>query len=382
MKIILIGNYLPDKQESMKLFAKMLERGFQSAGYETELWLPKVFFGRFSSNTYGGIGKWLAYLDKWLLYPLYLRLRLMAGSYNMSNARFHICDHSNSPYLAHLPKDITAITCHDVLAIRGALGFKDAYCEASRLGVILQKWILSNLCKAKRLACVSMFTMRQLNELDAGNKNMQQKDWRVIVNAFNQDFYPANTDMSHPRLRALGVSPEIPYILHVGSSLPRKNRKLLVGMLAVLREQWNGMVCFTGQAIDDELKKEIMHYGLQDRVISVVNPAHDDLVALYSACEAFVFPSYSEGFGWPVIEAQACGAPVLTSNIEPMPEVSGMAAKLENPDNAKDFADAFLSLQNREIRSDLIKKGFENCARFAPSLMTDAYLQLHRLERK
>lgn len=381
MKIILIGNYAPDKQESMKLFAKMLERGFATAGYDTELWLPKPFFGAFSKNTYAGIGKWLAYMDKWLMFPAYLRIRRMFGSYNETNTRFHVCDHSNAPYLAHLPKDITAVTCHDVLAIRGAFGFKDAYCEASRLGIILQKWILRNLVKAKRLATVSEFTMRQLNELYPGHQEAK-KEWRVILNAFNQEFYPAGKDFTEPRLRNLGLDPDVPFLLHVGSSLPRKNRLLLPDMLAALEGKWDGVICFAGQVMDAELREKVRKYGFQDRVVSVVNPDHDNLVALYSACAAFVFPSLSEGFGWPVIEAQACGAPVITSNIEPMPEVSGGAAMLEDPHNPNDFAKALLSVLDSGERAILIQKGFENARRFAPSVMIDQYLKLHQLNRK
>ncbi len=381
MKIILIGNYPPDKQESMKRFSNMLHIGFQNAGHEAEIWLPKVVFGSLAGNTYTGIGKWLAYIDKWVIYPVYLRIRLLTGRYNISNTRFHVCDHSNSQYLTCLPSNISAITCHDVLAIRGALGFKDAYCEASRMGVILQKWILRNLLKAKKLAAVSMFTMRQLNELSTEMKSGQKKEWRVILNAFNEDFYPVQPSIRNERLSALGLKPEIPYLLHVGSSLPRKNRKLLVDMLYALGDKWNGVICFAGQAIDQELQEQINKYGLMERIRSVVDPGHEDLLALYSACSAFIFPSYSEGFGWPVIEAQACGVPVITSNIEPMPEVGGMAALYENPDNAEGFANAFLSLQAPGKREELIKFGFENSSRFTPDIMINSYLALHNLTR-
>jgi glycosyltransferase involved in cell wall biosynthesis len=379
IRIILIGNYPPDKQESMKLFSDMLYQGFQQAGYRTELWLPIVLFGKFSKNTYAGIGKWLAYLDKWVVYPLYLRTRILLGSYKTDNARFHVCDHSNAPYLAHLPKDITAITCHDVLAIRGALGFKDAYCEASRLGVILQKWILGNLAKARKLATVSMFTMRQLNELLKDSNITHTKDWRVILNAFNEDFYPVQKSVSSEALREMGISGDIPFLLHIGSSLPRKNRKLLVDMLVALGDRWHGIVCFAGQALDEELKMHIAKHGLQARVKEIIRPSHAHLLALYSRCAAFIFPSYSEGFGWPVIEAQACGVPVIASNIEPMPEVSAGSALHAHPDNAVAFADAFLSLSDPLIKNRLLEDGFRNCERFAPSLMINAYLSLHHL---
>src|SRR5690606_30874322 len=109
-----------------------------------------------------------------------------------------------------------------------------------------------------------------------------------------------------------------------------------------------------GQKISDKLQKAIEKHGLQSRVISVVKPNHMELVALYSACTAFVFPSYSEGFGWPVIEAQACGAPVIASNIAPMQEVCGQGAQLVDPDDAIGFAEALLNLQDPDVRAKWI----------------------------
>lgn len=376
MKIILIGNYPPDKQESMNLFSSMLNKGFINSGIESEIWLPSVFFGTFSKSTSKGLGKWLGYLDKWVLYPLILKIRLLKNIHNNADVRFHICDHSNSLYLAYLPINKSAITCHDVLAIRGAFGFDDAYCKASSFGIILQKWILKNLVKARELATVSELTLRQLIELSNGFAPKTEK-WQVIHNAYNGDFRPLSRQVSNQKIQAMGFLENKPFILHVGSSLERKNRKLLVDMLVELGDNWNGIVCFAGDDIDPDLVSHINRLGLHNRVKSIIKPGHDDLLALYSSCEAFIFPSFSEGFGWPVIEAQACGAPVIASNIEPMPEVSGGAALHESPYKVVDFARAFLSLQNISVREQLIAKGFENCKRFTTKKMIDAYLSLH-----
>src|ERR1700738_951837 len=145
LRIILIGNYPPDRQESMERFAQMLGAGFGKAGRSIEIWRPEVFFGAFAKSTTSGLGKWLGYIDKWILFPLILRWRLSNKTNRNGACRFHICDHSNSPYLKCLPPARTVITCHDVLAIRGALGFEDAYVKASLPGRFLQSWILKNL---------------------------------------------------------------------------------------------------------------------------------------------------------------------------------------------------------------------------------------------
>ncbi|WP_207534018.1 glycosyltransferase family 4 protein [Desertivirga arenae] len=379
MRIVLIGNYPPDRQESMERFAQMLNCGFNNAGIKTSIWRPTVFFAAKANSTTKGLGKWLGYLDKWVLFPMVLNWKLLRGFGSKDNVHFHICDHSNAPYLKHLPASRTAITCHDVLAIRGALGHSDAFCEASAFGKILQKWILANLNKSTRLAAVSRLTLKQLQDLSP-SYDTGLKEWRVIHNAFNDDFRPLSKQEADPLLQRAGVSGSSPYLLHVGSSLPRKNRKMLLDMVHAAGSNWMGKIVFAGQAIDAELKEHAAKLGLSDRVISVLKPDHQSLLALYSQCYAFVFPSFSEGFGWPVIEAQACGAPVIASDVEPMSEVSGGAALHANPHDARAFADALIRLGDKDYREKLIKGGLENGNRFKPMHMVNAYLELLSLK--
>ncbi len=381
MRIIFIGNYALDKQESMLRFTQFLYRGFKEAGYDCEIWQPPVVIGRFFGATVSGLAKWLGYIDKWVLFPLILLWRLRDNGLQSPETRFHICDHSNAPYLKYLPKDYTGITCHDVLAIRGALGFKDAYCKATITGKILQKWILSNLCQAKLLAAASKLTLSQLETL-SNHLDSEKKDWRIIHLGFNDDFRPMSKLERNELLAKAHVDSDIPFILHVGSDQLRKNRKMLIDMTAALGNNWKGMICYAGQAADENLLSHAESLGLRHRVISVVSPDHKTLVALYSACSAFIWPSFSEGFGWPLIEAQACGAPVISSNIEPMPEVSNGTALHVDPTKPEQFAEAFLKLTDEKLRAELIQRGLENCVRFKPDKMINAYLALHGLKQK
>ncbi|WP_018614255.1 glycosyltransferase family 4 protein [Segetibacter koreensis] len=377
MHIILIGNYKPDKQESMIRYALMLESGFIKAGFKTRIWWPTVFLGGFVKSTTSGLGKWLGYIDKWVFFPLILNYRLL--KLNQNNFRFHVCDHSNAPYLKHLPADTTGITCHDVIAIRGGLGHADAYCDSSKMGKILQRWILGNLCKAKLLAAVSTLTLNQLRKLIL-HPSIQSKNWRVIYNALNAEFTPIEEKKRKLLLQNTGLYPDMPFLLHVGSGLPRKNRKMLLDMVHVIKNEWQGNICFAGDPIDEKLLSLAESLGIEKRIVSIIKPDHDTLVALYNACEAFIFPSFSEGFGWPLIEAQACGAPVIASNIEPMPEISGRAALHVNPYSPEEFAEAFLSLKDIDKRSEIIEKGFYNSRRFSLNKMIDEYLALHKLK--
>lgn len=375
MRIVLVGNYRKDKQESMERFALMMENGIRSAGHTVEVWRPTQLFGYFLSATTGGIKKWIGYVDKWIMFPLVLRIKSMFGS---SDTYYHICDHSNSFYLRHLPKKYTSITCHDVLAIRGALGHADAYCPASRSGKIMQNWILSNLLTAQKIACVSHLTLKHLTDL-AVERGVKPAKWIVIHNAFNNDFHPADKAESSALLRDVGLNTDEQYIFHVGSSHQRKNRRMLVDMVHALGDRYKGKIVYAGFDIEPSLYDYAEKLGLKDRLVGIRKPAHKILNALYSSCYAFVFPSFSEGFGWPVIEAQACGAPVLASSIEPMPEVSGGAAVHADPHNPEDFATQFIRLSDSTNRDDLIKHGFINVKRFSPDKIIDAYLSMYAI---
>ncbi|MDT3404790.1 glycosyltransferase family 4 protein [Mucilaginibacter terrae] len=377
MKVILISNYIPDGQESMKRFAEMLHREYPTFGIETELWYPTVLFGSGFKSTNAGLGKWLGYIDKWILFPLILRWRVLVGGLNKPGVHFHIGDHSNSPYLAHLPSNQSLITCHDVIAIRAGLGFTDSNQQASSFGKILQRWILGNLKKAKRLATVSQFTLNQLKELAP---EVKDKKWEVILNPFNAEFGPLSEAEKDRLLQNTGIKNGQKFILHIGSGLPRKNRPMLLKMVNELSDKWDGYICYAGDEPDSELLDTAKQYGLQDRVVYIIKPPHEVLRALYNACEAFVFPSFNEGFGWPLIEAQACGAPVIASNFEPMPEVSGGAAIHADPYKPQEFAEALLRLQDEHFRSELIAKGFENCKRFQMEKIMKQYIALHEAQ--
>jgi glycosyltransferase involved in cell wall biosynthesis len=381
MRIIFIGNYAPDKQESMLRFTQFLYGGFKDAGYDCEIWQPSIFIGRFCKNTVSGIAKWLGYIDKWLLFPIILSWRLRDKNLRSSETRFHICDHSNAPYLPYLPTDHTGITCHDVLAIRGALGFKDAYCTSTVAGKVLQKWILRNLSKAKLLAATSKVTLSQLQSL-SNHQRTEKKDWRIIHLGFNADFKPLAPQERNELLQRIHINPDIPFILHVGSDQPRKNRKMLIDMTAALGNNWDGMICYAGQAADEKLLSYAESLGVRQRVMSAPSPDHNTLLALYSACYAFIWPSFSEGFGWPLIEAQACGAPVISSNFDPMPEVSHGTALHADPTKPEQFAEAFLKLKDDKIRSEIIRGGFVNSSSFKSANMINAYLALHGLKPK
>ena len=137
-----------------------------------------------------------------------------------------------------------------------------------------------------------------------------------------------------------------PYILYAGTIRPQKNIPRLIEAFAVLRAELASHPRFANLkllVIGDELAKNplVRRTVLQTHMESAVRffgfVSFDTLRMFYESAEAFVFPSLYEGFGLPPLEAMACGAPVVTSNVSAMPEVVGDAAALVNPENVFDI---------------------------------------------
>ena len=361
-KIILIGNYQPEKQYSMLIFEALMAEGYSKAELNVSVIRPRELFRKLGFNR-PSLMKWLAYVDKFLIFSIQLLVLRLKNHLFLIDVNYHICDHSNAFYLHFLPKNKTIITCHDVLAIRAGLGYDDTYCSATKSGKVLQKIILNALSGAKKLATVSEFTLNQLTAIDT--KPNLNKNWVCIHNALSDKFVPMAKDKIQEVLENFKPIINKAFILHIGSDLERKNRKLLVKMIYELQNDWDGLLVLAGEPLNAELLNLIEKLKVTSRILQINYPTDTEIIALYSVCQAMIFPSFSEGFGWPIIEAQACGAPVITSNKAPMmAEVGGEAALYADPNNVSSFTEQFKKFYNEEFRKEVIRLGFKNTKRF------------------
>jgi glycosyltransferase involved in cell wall biosynthesis len=155
-----------------------------------------------------------------------------------------------------------------------------------------------------------------------------------------------------------------PYYLFVGTIQPRKNLERLIKAFSKMN---NNSLVIVGQA--GWMSEKIYHLpkelGIEDMVKFLGYVPDDKLPALYSGAIALVFPSLFEGFGLPILEAQTCGCPVITSNISSMPEVAGKGAILVNPYSVDDIVKGMERVKREGEREKLIKAGFENIKRFS-----------------
>jgi glycosyltransferase involved in cell wall biosynthesis len=168
--------------------------------------------------------------------------------------------------------------------------------------------------------------------------------------------------------RRLRLQPDLPYVLFVGTLEPRKNVLLLLEAFSILRQQFNARLLVVGARgwLDEPIFAAHARLGLHDSARFLGPLDENDLAALYSHAAAFVLPSLYEGFGLPVLEAMACGAPVICSNAGPLPEVAGDAAVLLPPEDPSAWAVAMLHVLTDPGFADVLRqKGFAHTATFS-----------------
>ncbi len=362
LRVLLLGNYLPDRQESMQRFCSMLADGLHGRGVSVRTITPPASFpGMNGSRT----GKWVGYLDK------FSRFRAaLPGLLEWADV-VHVCDHSNAMYCGWISERPTLVTCHDLLAVRGARG-EDTDCPASRSGRVLQEWIVGGLRQARMIAAVSSYT-----RADAQRIVGPTSDVRLVLNGLNHAYRPLDPGEIAKRLMRHPALAGRTYLLNVGSNLPRKNRAGVMRVFARLRQRHDIDLALVGQGLSAEITRLADELGVRAHIHELPGVDNHLLEALYGGAHALLFPSRFEGFGWPIIEAQASGCPVVCSDCGPFPEVAGDGALVRALDDEAGMADDLAALFDPSVRQRMIGAGLANARRFTGERMLDDYAALY-----
>lgn len=366
MNVLLISNYKPDKQQSMLRYAEMLQRELTERGHTVNIVHPPVVLGALPFLR-GPLKKWIGYLDKYLFAPAYLRKRARRADI------IHVCDHSNAMYLRCAGNRPALITCHDLLAIFAARGMYPGI-RTGLTGRILQRWIAANLSRAVHVVCVSRKTQDDLALLAPG---IHFKT-RVIHHHLNWSYSPAPPDAIAEAKAATGLDPGTEYILHVGGNQWYKNRLGVMKIFSALSSYSrfkSVKLVMAGKPWTPEMRRYYNSSALAGSIIERVEVTNEELRGLYSGAIALLFPSLEEGFGWPVLEAQACGCAVITSNRAPMTEIAGEAAIFVDPASPERAAQMIVK-HMAELPS-LRTAAIHNLARFAKVKMIDSYIEFY-----
>ncbi len=350
----------------MRRYTEMLARELRLAGEEVTVIAPAPLLGRLFRGS--RLRKWLGYIDKFVLFPRTIRRAAQRCDV------VHICDHSNAMYVRVLGEKPHVVTCHDLLAVRSARG-EFPQNPVSRTGRFLQRLIAEGLQRAACIVCVSAKTRDDLRAV----LGIPDARLRVIPLPVDASFVPATEAEREPVLRALGVPPGRPFFLHVGANHWYKNRSAVLPLFRALRQHApyrEAMLVLAGQPWPPEFSAYLAQHGLEREAIAVSYPTDAQLRFLYSGATAFLFPSHHEGFGWPILEAEACGCPVAIADRAPMNQVAGTAAILIDIEDAEGAAARIVACLNH--REQLRQAGFRNLYRFEIGGVIEAYVATYR----
>ncbi len=217
---------------------------------------------------------------------------------------------------------------------------------------------------ARRVIAVSRATAHDLAALNG----VPEGKIRIIYSGVDKLMQPVDNPEQIAKLCGrLGISG--PYILHVGRLQARKNLPRLVEAFAQIRGTTRGLtLVLAGRKAGEHrgLLRQISQLGLAGQVILPGFVPEEDLPALYSGAAVCAFPSLYEGFGFPVLEAMACGTPVVCSSTSSLPELVGDAALMIPPTNTGALAEAIHRLLvDNDLRRTLIRRGLERVKRFS-----------------
>jgi glycosyltransferase involved in cell wall biosynthesis len=219
-------------------------------------------------------------------------------------------------------------------------------------------------------AADSIITVSESSKNDIiSNYKVSAKKIRVIYEGVNDRFRKkSNSEEIEDTKRFYNIKGN--FILNISLITPRKNLVSLIRAFYLLKKskKIDYQLVIVGRKgwLYDDIFKEVIKLKLEEDVVFCGHAPSEHLVHLYNAASAFVYPSLYEGFGLPILEAMACGCPVVTSNISSMPEVCGDAALLVNPKNIEEIAYAVNRvIVDTDLRRDLINKSSERIKFFS-----------------
>jgi glycosyltransferase involved in cell wall biosynthesis len=303
---IVVAGAHPTSGYSMSRYTSLLAAGWRATGAEVRR-LDQIT--RWSDQVERrAVRKWVAYVEKFVL--TIPRLRRISRTAHA----IHIADHSDAIWALALPRATRVyVTCHDLFAVRAALGELPEH-RPGATGRVYQWLVLRGLHRATLIFCASESTATDVRRLIG----------RPTVLLYN----PLDQGFAHRCHLGDEDEPPRPYVLVVGSSGWRKRREAaLAAWLRLRRTQpFHGVeLRMVGPPLTAGELQDIPADTLSE--ITVESAASEErLTLLYSQASAALVLSRYEGFGWPLIEAQATGTPVLAADIPSLVEVGGAGA--------------------------------------------------------
>lgn len=241
------------------------------------------------------------------------------------------------------------------------------------LDTLFMKTFMKKSCqKADKIFAISESTKKDIVRRFKINK----KKIKVIPLAAEDDFKQIkNKKKLNKTIKKYGL--KFPFLLYSGGAKPRKNLLRILKSFKKIKDDLPHNIYITGGSVK-KVKKVISYIekNLKNRVKILGYVSENDLINLYNLADLYLYPSLYEGFGLPILEAQACGCPVLTSNVTSCPEVAGKGALIVNPYSEREIGAGILKiLNNKKYKKEVVRRGYENIKRFSWKKTADKILE-------
>lgn len=359
LKAVLVPNLVEYHSVSMKRYAQELTQSLRNLnlpGWEYESLtchhielIAKLVPGTLGSQSAERLGRLVRY-------PLVAR--------KAQGDLFHILDHSHAHLLDSLAAQKSIITCHDIIPLLASRGKIDIPVTPNARRTFPR--IVERLERAQAVIAISESTKANLLE----HTRVPEERIHVVYYGVNPNFTatpPTAISRADERAALLAhykIPAEAKVLMHVGTTGRYKNNAALVKLLKALgKDVW---LLRVGAPFYDDEEALVDSLGVRGRLVQA-GKIYDDLrlAAHYRAADLFVFPSIWEGFGWPPLEAMACGTPAVTSNVASLPEVVGDAGVTVGPHEHAALAEAVSSLLQDPMRLETLRqRAVEQAARF------------------
>lgn len=258
----------------------------------------------------------------------------------------------------------TIVICHDLHPLQAP--------GVSLLSKLRYRFSLSFLKKADLVIAISEYTKQILLQTI---KKIDPQKVRVVNNGIEPFFKQIDDKQKKEKFKhEIGLGADQKIVLHVGNDNWYKNFNSLLKAFEL--NQTENLVVLKIGSLNKVNQDNFNKLKKNKKAFQLLNINDDELVMAYNIADVLVYPSVSEGFGWPIIEAMACGCPVVAANAGSIPEISGGAAILLEPHNHTGIANEIDEIiRDVEKREMLIKLGLDNAKRFSWSSTVDGILR-------
>lgn len=336
--VYLAAPLLAEKFLSMDLYAADVRAAFQK--------LPGMpSWTEVKPDSPDRLSRLRKYWDRSVVYPRLIRKIATRKSPGL----LHVLDHSYAHLCREHPRSV--VTCHDIAEYRISQLNRRQFQDWRRR--------VEGMREARHIVAISNNTKADLIEL----LNIPPERISVVYCGVDEMFRPVELAEARRLLPEISM-PELK-ILHVGTNVLRKNISVLIEALGELKRMG---IPFTfvkaGQPFSAGQESMLEKAGVRERLVYLGFRPYEELPAIYSLCDIFAFPSTYEGFGRPILEAQACGTPVVLSDSSCMAEVGRDAAVYFPAADPGKLALCFAQLSEEKARSEWISRGIANAAAF------------------